>query len=232
MISAPGLRWILTAALAVLAAYALWRAVRASRRSVGGGISHLLHAVMAVAMAVMCWPSGMELPAAPQVFFFVAAALWYPVAAAAGRSGRSVPSGGGGSPRTPRLLAALPHTVVMASMAWMLYAMDASMSGGHHASAAMGHGHGSSGGGHHGAAPSGLSTMSLSGAAQQTAAMVLAAAFLALALWWLARGFDAARRPVTGLAGGSGSVAAQVPGDLLCHGVMAFVMAVMFVLLT
>lgn len=231
MISAPGLRWILTAALAALAAYALWRALRASRRSVSGGISHLLHAVMAVAMALMCWPSGMELPAVPQVFFFAAAALWYPVAAAAR------PSGGGGSARSSGLLAALPHTAVMAGMAWMLYAMDASMSGGHHASSAMGHGHGSSGGGHHGAAPSGLSTMSLHGAAQQTVAMVLAAVFLALALWWLARGFDAARGPVpggpgaSGAPGGSGSVAAQVPGDLLCHGVMAFVMAVMFVLL-
>ncbi|WP_216311766.1 DUF5134 domain-containing protein, partial [Streptomyces nanshensis] len=109
----------------------MWRALRSSRSSVSGAISHLLHAVMAVAMAVMCWPSGMEVPAAPQAVFFAAAALWYP-AAAAGSSGSAGPV------RSRRLLAALPHTAVMAGMAWMLYAMDASMAGGHQAAGPAG----------------------------------------------------------------------------------------------
>lgn len=222
MISAPGLRWILTAALAALAVYALWRAVRSSRPA--GGVSHLLHATMAVAMAVMCWPRGMEIPAVPQVVFFTAAAIWYPVAAAAGGPR------GTGSSRSRRMLAAVPHTVVMAGMAWMLHAMDKSMGGSHQASGATGHG---AVGGHHAAAPTDLATMSLHGAGQQTVAWILGAAFLAVSLWWLARGFDAARGPAP-VPEGPASVGAvrQTPGDLLCHGVMALVMAVMFVLVT
>nr|WP_277349038.1 DUF5134 domain-containing protein [Streptomyces sp. HNM0575] len=216
-----------TAALAALAVYALLRAVRSSRPA--GGVSHLLHATMAVAMAVMCWPQGMEMPAVPQVVFFAAAALWYPVAAAAGGPGGTGPS------RSRRMLAALPHSAVMAGMAWMLHAMNESMGGAHQASGATGHG---AAGGHHGAAPTELATMSLHGTAQQTVAWILGAVFLALSLWWLARGLDAARgalgaAPVP--AGGGGGPAGgegRVSGDLLCHGVMALAMAVMFVLVT
>lgn len=220
MISAPGLRWILTAALAALAVYALWRAVRTSRPA--AGVSHLLHATMAVAMGVMCWPQGMEVPAVPQVVCFAAAALWYPVAAAA-RGPR-----GTGPSRPRRVFAALPHTAVMAGMAWMLHAMDESTGGSHQA--ATGHG---AAGGHHGGAPAGLATMSLHGTTQQTVAWVLGAAFLVLSLWWLARGFDTARgrAPVPEGPAPAGA-AEQAPGDLLCHGVMALVMAVMFVLVT
>ncbi|OEU86906.1 hypothetical protein DB35_25290 [Streptomyces abyssalis] len=220
MISAPGLRLILTAALAVLAVYALWRAVRAPR--LAGGVSHLLHAAMAVAMAVMCWPQGMDVPAVPQAVFFVAAALWFPVAAVAGGPG------GTGRSRAQKVLAALPHTAVMAGMAWMLHAMDESMGASPHASGAAGHG---ASGGHHAAAPADLAAMSLHGSGQQTVSWILAAAFVALCLWWLARGFDAARSPAPVSARPAASSSAQqVPGDLLCHGVMALVMAVMFVL--
>lgn len=221
MIAAPGLRWILTAALALLALYALWRAVRSPRPA--AGLSHLLHATMAVAMAVMCWPSGMDVPAIPQVVFFGAAALWYPVAAAAAGQKSTGPS------RSQKVLAALPHTAVMAGMAWMLHAMNNSMGGAHQASGAMGHG---AAGGHHAAAPTELAAMSLRGPTQQTVAWILAAAFLALALWWLARGFDAARTTAPGPEGPAQvGGAQQVPGDLLCHGTMALLMAVMFVLL-
>ena len=88
-------------------------------------------------------------------------------------------------------------------------------------------------GGHHGAAPSDLATMSLHGATQQTVAWILAVAFLVLSLWWLARGFDAARdRSPVQEGPATVGAAGQAPGDLLCHGVMALVMAVMFVLLT
>ncbi|WP_314178461.1 DUF5134 domain-containing protein [Streptomyces winkii] len=228
MISAPGLRWILTAALATLALHALWRALRSSRPA--SGVSHLLHATMAVAMAVMCWPRGMHLAALPQVVFFVAAALWYPVAAAAGGPKSTGPSVNTRPSRSRRVLAALPHTAVMAGMAWMLHAMDTSMGGSHQASGSMGHG---AAGGHHGAASGDLATMSLHGTAQQTVAWILGAAFLALSLWWLARGFDAARGRVPVAVGPATDRAeGRAPGDLLCHGVMALVMAVMFVLVT
>jgi hypothetical protein len=220
VISAPGLRWILTAALVALAFYALWRAVRTLRPA--GRVSHLLHAAMAAAMAVMCWPSGMEMPAVPQVVLFVAAALWFPVAAAAGGREGNVRS------RSQRILAALPHTAVMAGMAWMLHAMDQSMGGSRQAAGSMGHG---AAGGHHSAAPSDLASMSLNGATQQTVAGALAFVFLALSLWWLTRGLDGARQPVPVSAEPAPARAVeQVPGDLLCHGVMALVMAVMFVL--
>lgn len=231
MIAAPGLRWTLTSALALLTAWALWRAVRSARPA--DGISHLLHATMAAAMGVMCWPRGMGLPAVPQAVFFAAAALWYPAAAAAGGHG------GTGSPLPRRALTAMPHAVVMAGMAWMLYAMDESMSGSPHGSVPAGHGAAGTAGGHHGSAAAGLASMSLEGAVHQTAAGLVGAAFLALALWWLARGFDAARasapaRPLPPCDGrpGRSHTSGETPGDLLCHGVMALVMAVMFVLLT
>ncbi|MEK8173958.1 DUF5134 domain-containing protein [Streptomyces sp. M19] len=84
MIAATGLRWILTLAFAGLAGYAAWRAVAAARWP--ARVSHLLHALMAVAMAVMAWPRGMDLPAAPQTALFACAALWYPLAAVAAGS--------------------------------------------------------------------------------------------------------------------------------------------------
>ncbi|WP_216311765.1 DUF5134 domain-containing protein, partial [Streptomyces nanshensis] len=95
------------------------------------------------------------------------------------------------------------------------------------------------GGHHHGAAPSALSTMSLQGTAQQTTAWLLAAVFLALAVWWLARGFDAARAPVPASVrpASADPTSADRAGNaggglgLLCHGAMALVMAVMFALM-
>jgi hypothetical protein len=220
VISAPGLRWILTAALVALTFHALWRAVRTS--GAAERVSHLLHAAMAAAMAAMCWPQGMEMPAVPQVIFFVAAALWFPAAAAAGGQ-----ESGGGS-RSQRILATLPHTAVMAGMAWMLHAMGQSMDGSEQASADMDHG---AAGGHHSAAPADLASMSLHGATQQTVSGILAFVFLALSLWWLVRGLDGARKPVPVSAEPARARAVEhVPGDLLCHGVMALVMAVMFVL--
>ncbi|NGO73965.1 DUF5134 domain-containing protein [Streptomyces sp. SB3404] len=218
MIAAMGLRWILTLVFAALAGYAAWRAVRSPRWP--ARVSHALHAAMAVAMAVMVWPWGMQLAVGPQTALFTAAALWFPVAASAcgDRAGRA-----------REALRSLPHAAAMAAMAWMVYAMDAAMSGGAHGSGGSGSG-GAGGGehaGHHGGSESGLATMSLTGPDARTAAGVLAAFFLACALWWLARGFDEAR--TAGPA--PGAATARRAYDLLCHGVMAAGMAVMYVLM-
>ncbi|MFG3259973.1 DUF5134 domain-containing protein [Streptomyces sp. NPDC048172] len=213
MIAATGLRWILTLAFAALAVHGTWRAVRASRWPYR--LSHLLHAVMAVAMAVMAWPRGMELPAGPQVAFFAAATLWYLVAALVW------PDGAG---RARELRAALPHAAAMGAMAWMLHAMAQAMDGMGDAPASGAGGGGHAGGHHHGGGGAdSLATMSLTEPSARVTAALLAALFLAWALWWLARGFDTARA--------AGPATVERAYDLLCHGAMALGMAVMFVLM-
>ncbi|GAA2083543.1 DUF5134 domain-containing protein [Streptomyces albiaxialis] len=229
MIAATGLRWILTLAFAALAVHGTWRAVRAPRWPYR--VSHLLHAVMAVAMAVMAWPRGMELTAGPQTAFFAAAALWYPLAALAWP---------GDAGRARELRGALPHAAAMAAMAWMLDAMARAMDGMSPASHTGGGGGGHAGGHHHGGGADSLATMSLTAPGARAAAGLLAVLFLAWALWWLARGFDEARAAPVGTPYGRTPAPRTAPSrtsvphrayDLLCHGAMALGMAVMFVLM-
>ncbi|MGQ4515060.1 DUF5134 domain-containing protein [Streptomyces sp. DW26H14] len=240
MIAAVGLKWLLTVLFSAVAGYALWRALparptgtAAAGQSALDRTAHALHAVMAVAMGVMVWPWGMRLPAVPQVVFFSLAAVWFLVAALFARtSGDSVPR---------RLGHAVPHALAMAAMAWMLAAMDggpAQASGGGAAQMADMPGMDMP-------APGSTATMTLRGGGAQTA-VVLAVAFLALALWWLAKGFDLARSGPRLAAVGEGPVPAGegpatsgggAPGrglgayDLSCHGVMALGMSVMLAVL-
>ena len=93
-------------------------AVRALRQSVLTGtagcrsrVDHLLHAVMALTMAVMPWSRGGALPALPQSVFFAAAALWFPLTAV--RSGQEG--------RLSATVSRLPYAVGMAAMTWMSY---------------------------------------------------------------------------------------------------------------
>ncbi|MFD8424026.1 DUF5134 domain-containing protein [Streptomyces sp. NPDC059466] len=73
-------------------------------------VDRLLHAVMALAMAVMPWWNlGRVLPGAAPTAFFVAAALWYPLTAV-DRRRKSGPAA---------VVKRLPHAVGMAAMAWM-----------------------------------------------------------------------------------------------------------------
>ncbi|GAA3736006.1 DUF5134 domain-containing protein [Streptomyces tremellae] len=184
MIAAAGLRWLLTLVFAAVAGYAGWRAavpVRAGgrRQDTTERVAHALHAVMAVAMAVMAWPWGMRLPAMPQIVFFALAGGWFPAVALV--RARRTGLGRG-------LLHALPHAVMMGAMAWMLAVMtagDVPHSGGGAGSMADMPGMDMS-------APGATATMTLHGT-DGTVAAVLAAAFLALALRRLARGFDLAR---------------------------------------
>ena len=111
MIDDPVLRWVVTLLFGFSAVQCLWSVI-AGGRSVTATIGNVLHAVMSVAMAVMAWPAGAELPTRAPMVFFLLAAIWFAVAAArtAGPGGDSV------------FLAAY-HALMMLAMSWMYAAM-------------------------------------------------------------------------------------------------------------
>lgn len=217
MIAAMGLRWTLTVLFGLLTLYGIWRVAVSGHDSAAGRVAHGLHTVMALAMGVMVWPEGMDLPAWPQVVFFSLAALWFVAV------GTAAP---GALPRSRALRAALPHVLVMGAMAWMVYAMSSTMSV-HAGSGGTGSmpGMDMSGG-------SAISSMTLHGGGERATAGVLTIVLLAFALGWLARAFDIAR--MSGAPGDRNPdrrTADNGAWDLGCHGAMAFGMAVMFALL-
>jgi len=101
------LRWIVTLLFALSAAGCVY-SLAIGRRSVTGVVGHSLHAIMAVAMAVMAWPSGAELPTRAPMVFFAAAAIWFAVITIRDASHRW----GSGY-----------HALMMLAMAWMYAAM-------------------------------------------------------------------------------------------------------------
>ncbi|MBU3749894.1 MAG: DUF5134 domain-containing protein [Mycobacterium sp.] len=113
MIQDAGLRWLVTL-LFVFSAAVCVRGSVAGRHAPVTLISHLLHAVMAVAMAVMAagvtGPRGADLPTRAPMIFFAAAALWFAVLIATGGAHR---------------LANGYHTIMMTAMAWMYAVMGA-----------------------------------------------------------------------------------------------------------
>ncbi len=107
MIDDLALRWIVTLMFLFSAAVCIAGIAR-NRHSTSNLISHALHAVMAIAMAVMAWPRGAELPTrAPMIFFFVAA-VWFAVVTVRTSGHR---------------LANVYHVLMMLAMAWMYAAM-------------------------------------------------------------------------------------------------------------
>jgi hypothetical protein len=227
VIAATGLRWILTLLFAVSAAHGVWRAVLPGT-AVTARVDHALHVAMSALMAAMAWPWGMDLSAGPQIVLFSAGALWFLAAA---------PFRPGDRTRRGAVLAAWPHVLMMAAMAWMVAAMASSgaMAGGSGGGSMEGMDMGDG---------SGLAAMTLTGTGPRLAAGVLAAAFAGLGLVWLARAFDRARaldpavRPGATGAAAVTVTTAGVPGEgaavalgLGCHAAMALGMEVMFVLL-
>ena len=101
------LRRVVTA-LFVFSAGVCLSAIAANRHSTVNLVSHALHAVMAIAMAVMAWPRGAELPSRGPMIFFLAAAIWFAVV--------TVRSDG-------HRVANTYHTLMMLAMAWMYAAM-------------------------------------------------------------------------------------------------------------
>lgn len=106
MIDDLALRWIVTAMFVFSAGVCLAGAARG--HTMTGRLSHVLHAVMAVAMAVMAWPKGAELPARAPMIFFLAAAAWF-VVVTVREAGHRVANG--------------YHTLMMLAMAWMYAVM-------------------------------------------------------------------------------------------------------------
>ncbi len=74
MIQDLALRWIVTLLFLFSAGVGI-QTIAANRHSWANVISHSLHAIMAIAMAVMAWPKGAELPKRAPMIFFVAAAV-------------------------------------------------------------------------------------------------------------------------------------------------------------
>jgi hypothetical protein len=220
MIAVTALRWLLTVCFAAVAGRAAWRAGVARDGGAPAGdpalerVAHALHALMAVAMAVMPWPWGMSVPVTPQVVFFSLAAAWFLAAACFVRSSTA--------PLPYRILHAAPHALAMAATAWMTNTMRAGSSvGGDESGSSM-----VDMPGMHMRAPGSATAMTLTGS-DTSVTIVLAMVSLALALRWLTRGFDlarsksAARTPHTLLATG--------PYKLSYHDLMALGMAVMLI---
>ncbi|MEU2132198.1 DUF5134 domain-containing protein [Streptomyces sp. NPDC018352] len=218
MIAATGLRWILTLLFCALAVYGLWRAGTARSHPWIARIAHVLHAVMALAMFAMSWSWGMDLPGTPQVIFFSAVAVWFVVAALV------LPNGPESWVRA--LAGRLPHAVMTGAMAWMVAAMSSDVPMG-----ASGAGQAHDMPGMDMSAPGALATMTLSGTGDRWSAGLLALALVALALWWLAEGFDTGRAVPRAMGCAVSDGAAHAARDAGCHGLMALGMAVMFVVM-
>ncbi|CAM2751074.1 hypothetical protein BST27_01700 [Mycobacterium intermedium] len=74
MIDDLPLRWILTGLFLLTGA---GFAISINRRSWTSILSHGLHVVMSIAMAVMVWPQDLQLPTSFPELFFLAGALWF-----------------------------------------------------------------------------------------------------------------------------------------------------------
>ena len=107
MIQDMTLRWVVTL-LFVFSAGVCVQTIVANRHSAANVISHSLHAIMAVAMAVMAWPRGAELPPRAPMIFFLVAALWFAVSTARVAGHRA---------------ANVYHAFMMLAMSWMYAAM-------------------------------------------------------------------------------------------------------------
>ncbi len=109
-------RWVVTLLFGVsIATYTYLLA--AQRRRPTSTVDHLLHLAMSVAMILMAWDIGMNLPTVGALVFFLLAGLWF--ARAAGR--RSTASG-------DRMTNAY-YAVMMGAMAWVFAVMNGSLPG-------------------------------------------------------------------------------------------------------
>jgi len=218
MIQDLTLRWVVTALFALSAAECGWRII-SGRRSGSSVVGHSLHAIMAVAMAVMAWPRGAALPTTAPMVFFALAALWFTVVAAREAAHRG---------------ANIYHALMMLAMSWMYAAMGglplrraaqpAEMEGMDMGAAGAGHGghaghaghgghaghSGHGGGGGHSDLPAWAGTLN----------WICAIGFAAAFVYWLYR-FVAAR-----VGGPAQSVGHHV--GILCQAAMAAGMAIMF----
>ncbi|MEU4672942.1 DUF5134 domain-containing protein [Amycolatopsis sp. NPDC023774] len=122
------LRWVVTALCAACAAERV-HGIAVGRLPWRGVVGHSLHALMALAMALMAWPRGADLPTAGPLVFFSLAFVWF--TAVAVRTAQHRRSNA-------------YHALMMLAMAWMYAVMTdgllpapvaaADVGGGHHGS--------------------------------------------------------------------------------------------------
>ncbi len=105
------LRWIVTALFVLSAAECVY-AIATGRRVWSHIVGHSLHFVMAVAMAVMAWPRGAELPTTGPLVFFLLATVWFIVVALVQSGNRGIN---------------VYHASMMLAMVWMYAVMSGSL---------------------------------------------------------------------------------------------------------
>ncbi|UOX90775.1 DUF5134 domain-containing protein [Amycolatopsis sp. FBCC-B4732] len=175
MITAEGLRWIVTAVFALTGAFCAYRCLQ--DRTAGERTGDVLHVVMCAAMVAMAWPATMSFARWPQTVFFALAAAWFVGVAVTGAS-----HGEHGGRR-----AALYHVVMMAAMAWMVFVMPRAMSG------MAGPGGTMEMAGHPGMVMPAAGAAASTPADVTTVALVLVVVFVVAGLVFLARAIDEAR---------------------------------------
>lgn len=111
MIEDLALRWTVTV-LFVITAVECTVAAYGVRRNWTSAVGNAIHVLMAVAMTVMAWPEGAELPTTPPMVFFLLAAVWFLVMFAVGAG---------------RRLGNLYHVAMMLAMAWMYAWMNGAL---------------------------------------------------------------------------------------------------------
>jgi hypothetical protein len=202
------LRWIVTA-LFVVSALECGYVIATERRLGAHLVGHVLHLVMALAMAVMAWPRGAALPTTAPMVFFALAALWFVGVALSTK---------------PHRVVAGYYAVMMLAMAWMYAVMNGSLLPGQsahhddHTSTASGHGH-------HEMAGMNMPGMDMSGDAAAPGQPIWIDAlnwlctgmFAVAAVWWLYRFFAQRQTDST-----------RHHFGVACQAMMAAGMAVMF----
>lgn len=198
------LRWIVTALFVLSAAECVYVMV-AGRRSRTLVVGRSLHVVMAIAMAVMAWPRGVELPTTGPMIFFLLATVWFVLGVLAQQGHRAMNA---------------YHAAMMLAMAWMYAVMGGHLlpepsSGG----GVVGHG---GHGGHHAASAGGESSASTALEPPLIVGLnwLFAVGFAVAAVCWLYRFLQRRRADST--------VPAYRFVGILCQAMMATGMAIMF----
>ncbi|MFN8032061.1 MAG: DUF5134 domain-containing protein [Mycobacterium sp.] len=211
------LRWVVTLLFVLSAAECVF-AIAAGHRRWTSVVTHSLHAIMAVAMAVMAWPRGADLPTTGPMVFFLLAAVWF-VAVALTRQAAG------------HRIATAYHALMMLAMAWMYAVMNGRL--------LPGQSSGSAGGstGHHHGSHAGMDMPGMDMADMGTAGTAASSdggypAWIATLNWVCTIGFAVAAafwlyRYLIGRQGQSNEGVAQQLG-ILCQAMMAAGMAIMF----
>lgn len=116
MIGEPALRWAVTVLFGVSVAMYAYLAVAQHDRWTSR-FTHLLHLTMSVAMVLMVWRVGLDLPAIGPTLFFLLAGVWF-VGVAVWASSAS-----------RERLNTCYYAAMMAAMAWMYALMSGAVSG-------------------------------------------------------------------------------------------------------